>query len=247
MQAIVLAAGYATRLYPLTLDTPKPLLEVGGRPILERLLGQLDEIPSLEHVYVVTNAKFAPHFREFAAGWAGRLELEVVDDGTESDETKLGAIGDLDLVIRERGLDDDLLVAAGDSIFDGARLEEFARLGLEKEAPVEAVYDVGDLEAVKRYSVITAAGDGRVLAFEEKPDEPQSTLAGIALYFYPRSSLPLIGRYLAGGNNPDQPGRLVEWMHTRTPVYVWPVPGLWYDIGSPETLEQADRELTLRD
>jgi glucose-1-phosphate thymidylyltransferase len=200
-------------------------------------------VSSLDSVYLATNAKFAPHFRDFASRWTGQLELEVVDDGTESDETKLGAIGDLDLVIREHSLDEDLLVAAGDSIFDGARLEEFARLGLEKDAPVEAVYDVGDLEAVKRYSVITADDDGRVVAFEEKPDEPQSTLAGIALYFYPRSTLPLIGRYLAEGNNPDQPGRLVEWMHTRTPVYVWPVPGRWYDIGSPETLEQADGEL----
>jgi glucose-1-phosphate thymidylyltransferase len=170
--------------------------------------------------------------------------LDVVDDGTESDETKLGAIGDLDLVIRDRGLDDDLLVTAGDSIFDGAPLEDFARLGLEKQAPVEAVYDVGDFEAVKRYSVIIADADGRVVAFEEKPDQPRSTLAGIALYFYPRSTLPLIGRYLAEGNNPDQPGRLVEWMHTRTPVYVWPVPGRWYDIGSPETLEEANSELT---
>src|SRR5262249_47956265 len=212
LKGIVLAAGYATRLYPLTLDTPKPLLEVGGRPILERLLGQLEQIPGLEDVYVVTNAKFAPHFREFAAGWAGRLELEGVEGGTASDETELGAIGDLDLVIREHGLDDDLLVAAGDSIFDGARLDEFARLAVEKQAPVEAVYDVGDLEAVKRYSVITADDDGRIVAFEEKPEDPQSTLAGIALYFYPRSTLLLIGRYLAEGNNPDQPGRLVEWL-----------------------------------
>ena len=170
-----------------------------------------------------------------------------MDDGTDSDETKLGAIGDLELVIGSREVDDDLLVAAGDSIFDGARLEDFARLGLEKESPVEAVYDVGDLEAVKRYSVITADEDGRVVAFQEKPDEPESTLAGIALYFYPRSALPFIGRYLAEGNNPDQPGRLVEWLHTRTPVYVWPVPGRWYDIGSPETLEQADRELARSD
>src|ERR671933_3076660 len=127
MKAVVLAAGYATRLYPLTLDTPKPLLEVGGHPILERLLGQLDEVSSLELVYVVTNAKFAPQFREFAESWQGRLALEVVDDGTTSDETKLGAIGDLELVIRERGIDEDLLVAAGDSIFDRAPLEEFAR------------------------------------------------------------------------------------------------------------------------
>jgi glucose-1-phosphate thymidylyltransferase len=166
-----------------------------------------------------------------------------VDDGTTSDETKLGAIGDLQLVIRERGVDDDLLVAAGDSVFAGAPLAELARLGLEKQAPVEAVYDVGDFEAVKRYSVITADGEGRIVAFEEKPAEPESTLAGIALYFYPRASLPLVAQYLAEGNNPDQPGRLVEWLYSRTPVYVWPVPGRWYDIGSPETLEQADRDL----
>jgi glucose-1-phosphate thymidylyltransferase len=244
VKAVVLAAGYATRLYPLTLDKPKPLLEVGGRPILERLLRQLDEVPSLELVYVVTNAKFAPHFREFAESWQGRLALEVVDDGTVTDETKLGAIGDLELVIRERVVDDDLLVAAGDSIFSDAPLAEFARLGLERQAPLEAVYDIGDLEAVTRYSVITADEDGRIVAFEEKPAEPQTTLAGIALYFYPRSAVPLVGRYLAEGNNPDQPGRLVEWMYTRTPVYVWRVPGRWYDIGSPETLEQADRDLT---
>jgi glucose-1-phosphate thymidylyltransferase len=243
LQAIVLAAGYATRLYPLTLDTPKPLLEVGGRLILERLLRQLDEVSSLDLVYVVTNAKFAPQFREFAASWQGLVGLEVVDDGTTTDETKLGAIGDLELVIRERGIDDDLLVAAGDSIFDGAPLDEFVRLGRGKAAPVEAVYDVGDLDAVKRYSVITADEEGRIVAFEEKPADPQTALAGIALYFYPRAALPLVAEYLAEGNNPDQPGRLIEWLHTRTPVYVWPVPGRWFDIGSPETLEQADREL----
>jgi len=108
---------------------------------------------------------------------------------------------------------------------------------------VIAVSDVEDLEAIKRYSAITTDADGRITAFEEKPEEPESTLAGIALYFYPRSVLPLIDRYLAEGNNPDQPGRLVEWMYERTPFYVWQVPGRWYDIGSPETLEQADRDL----
>ena len=147
-------------------------------------------------------------------------------------------------MIRERGIDDDLLVAAGDSIFEGAPLDEFARLGREKAAPVEAVYDVGDLEAVKRYSVITADEEGRIVAFEEKPANPQTTLAGIALYFYPRSALPLIRRYLDEGNNPDQPGRLVEWMYTRVPFYTWRVRGDWYDIGSKETLAAAEREFS---
>jgi glucose-1-phosphate thymidylyltransferase len=244
VKAIVLAAGYATRLYPLTLNQPKHLLEVGGRPILERLLGQLAEIEQLEHVFVVTNAKFGDRFREFAASWSGPPRVSVIDDGTTSDDDKLGAIGDLALVIREAGVDDDLLVAAGDSVFSEGRLDDFARVGLEKNAPVTAVFDVGDLEAIKRYSAITTNAEGRITAFEEKPADPESTLAGIALYFYPRSVLPLIDRYLAEGNNPDQPGRLVEWMYERTPFYAWQVPGPWYDIGSPETLEQADRELS---
>jgi glucose-1-phosphate thymidylyltransferase len=109
---------------------------------------------------------------------------------------------------------------------------------------VIAVSELGDLEAIKGYSAIATDSEGRIVAFEEKPAEPKSSLAGIALYLYPRSALPLVDRYLAEGNNPDQPGRLVEWMYERTPFYVWQVPGRWYDIGSPETLEQADRELS---
>jgi glucose-1-phosphate thymidylyltransferase len=167
-----------------------------------------------------------------------------VDDGTTSDEDKLGAIGDLDLVIRQAAVDDDLLVAAGDSIFSEGGLDGLVRVGVEKNAPVIAVADVGDLEAIKSYSAITTDSDGRIVAFEEKPAEPESTLAGIALYFYPRSILPLVERYLAEGNNADQPGRLVEWMYRRTPFYAWEVPGSWYDIGSPETLAQADREFS---
>jgi glucose-1-phosphate thymidylyltransferase len=201
-------------------------------------------IEALEHVYVVTNSKFAAHFREFVTGWGGQPSVSVVDDGTATDETKLGAIGDLDLVIRQEGVDDDLLVAAGDSIFGEAGLGEFALLGLDKQAPATGVYDVGDPEAVKRYSVVTTDGEGRIVAFEEKPEHPQTTLAGIALYFYPRSVLPLVRTYLEEGNNPDQPGRLVEWLYSRMPVYAWRVPGRWYDIGSKETLEQADREFS---
>jgi glucose-1-phosphate thymidylyltransferase len=242
MKAIVLAAGYATRLYPLTLETPKPLLEVGGRSILERLLAQLAKVESIDDVYVVTNAKFAERFREFAEGFEGEPAVTVVDDGTRSEEDKLGAIGDLELVISREGIDDDLLVAAGDSIFTEADLAEFVRLGLEMQAPVIGVYDVGDPEAVKRYSAITTDDEGRIVAFVEKPAAPETTLVGIALYFYPRSVLPLIHDYVAEGNNPDQPGRLVQWLYPRLPVYTWTVPGRWYDIGSSETLEQADRE-----
>jgi glucose-1-phosphate thymidylyltransferase len=187
---------------------------------------------------VVTNAKFAERFREFAAG---RDDITVVDDGTTSDEDKLGAIGDLDLVVRQEELDDDLVVSAGDSIFSDPGFDEFVRYGSERGAPVLAVREVDDPDSLRSYSVVSTDAEGRITAFEEKPEHPASNLAGIALYFYPRSALPLIRRYVDEGNNPDQPGRLVEWMHTRVPFYTWPVGGEWYDIGSKETLAAADR------
>jgi glucose-1-phosphate thymidylyltransferase len=201
----------------------------------------LREIPQLDRVYVVTNAKFADHFREFAAGWP---EVTVVDDGTTSDETRLGAIGDLDLVIRQEEIDDDVLVAAGDSIFSEPRLDEFVRNGVERDAPVLGVREADDPESLKSYSVVSVDAEGRITAFEEKPERPTSNLAGIALYFYPRGALPRVRRYLEEGNNPDQPGRLVEWMYERVPFYTWRVGGEWYDIGSKETLATADREFS---
>jgi glucose-1-phosphate thymidylyltransferase len=236
VKAVILAGGYATRLYPLTLDRPKHLLEVGGRPILELLLERLP-LDDLDAVYVVTNAKFAERFREWAESYPA--DVIVLDDGTTSEDDRLGAIGDLQLVIESQGLDDDLIVAAGDSIFT-ERLDDFARFGRERGAAAIAVYDIGDLDEMKRLSSISVDADSRLVAFEEKPERPESTLAGIALYFYPRAVLPLVGRYLAEGNNPDQPGRLVAWLYQRVPVYAWRVPGRWFDIGTPETLAEAE-------
>jgi glucose-1-phosphate thymidylyltransferase len=236
VKAVILAGGYATRLYPLTLDRPKHLLEVGGRPILELLLERLP-LDELEAVYVVTNAKFAERFREWAESYPAAVI--VLDDGTTSEDDRLGAIGDLQLVIESQGLDDDLIVAAGDSIFT-ERLDDFARFGRERGAAAIAVYDIGDLDEMKRLSSISVDADSRLVAFEEKPERPESTLAGIALYFYPRAVVPLVGRYLAEGNNPDQPGRLVAWLYERVPVYAWRVPGRWFDIGTPETLAEAE-------
>jgi len=239
VKAVILAAGYATRLYPLTLDRPKALLSVGGRPMLDRLLDQLEVVDGLDEVYVVTNSKFAGAFRDWAAGRSGPA-VRIVDDGTIDEESRLGAIGDLDLTIRQARLDDDVLVLAGDNLFSES-IAPFPVFALGKGGAALGVYDVGDLETIRRYAVIELDGDDRVTLLEEKPDEPRSTLAGIALYFYPRSALGLVAEYLAEGNNPDQPGRLVQWLYPRTPVYGWRVPGRWYDVGSKETLAEADR------
>ena len=245
MKAVVLAAGYATRLYPLTLDRPKALLTVAGKPMLEHLLDGLEGLDGLDEIHVVTNSKFAGAFRDWAEGY-GTEAVQILDDGTTDDETKLGAIGDLELTIRSGELDDDLLVLAGDNLFSEP-LAPFAEFGQAKGAPALGVYDVGDLEAIKRYNSIELDDGDRITFFEEKPERPTSTLTGIALYFYPRSTLGLVSEYLAEGNNPDQPGRLVQWLYPRTPVYAWRVPGRWYDVGSKETLEEADRAFSVRD
>lgn len=243
MKVLILAAGYATRLYPLTLDRPKPLLPVAGKPMIDHVLDNLAHIAGIDQVYVVTNAKFAGHFQHWADDYRAakvKLDFTIINDGSTDDKNKLGAIGDLHLVLTREKVDDDLIVVAGDNLFS-ERLDGFGKFCREKNAPVLAVYDVGSLEEVKKYSSISVDGRGQITFFEEKPKQPTSSLTGIALYYYPRSSLPLIHRYIAEGNNPDQPGRLIEWLYTRTPVYTWKVPGLWFDIGSKETLEEANR------
>ncbi|CAN5276609.1 N/A [soil metagenome] len=236
MKALVLAAGYATRLYPLTLDRPKALLEVGGRPMLDHVLDRLQAM-GVDETIVVTNAKFTPHFEEWATG---KENVLIVNDGTTSNDDRLGAIGDTAFVLDETGLDDDLVVVAGDNLF-GEDVSGFAAYGQEVDAPVLAVHDVGDLSLMSEYNQIEIDDEGRITFFEEKPVNARSTLAGVALYFYPRHTLPLIRQYLAEDNNPDQPGRLIEWLYPRTSVYTWRLPGQWYDIGSAETLQEADR------
>ena len=239
MRLVVLAAGYATRLYPLTLDRPKPLLPVAGRPLLDRLLEKLEPIEGIASTHVVTNAKFAGHFREWAVSYGGPFRPDVIDDGTTSDDDKLGAIGDFGLVLERIGDDDDVVLVAGDNLFSEP-LGGFGREATRRGAPTVAVYDVGRLDEMSKYNAIELDGDGRVTYFEEKPQDARSTLMAIALYFYPRETLPLVRRYLDEGNNPDQPGRLVQWLYPRVPVYTWRVGGEWYDIGSKESLAAAD-------
>ena len=263
MNALILAAGYATRLYPLTLNKAKPLLEVGGKPIIEWLLDNLRTVPDLKTTYIVTNAKFAGDFQNwantyqskssssaapaFAEASAGKtadkhpgMAIKVINDGSTSDDDKLGAIGDINLVLTRENLEnDDLIVIAGDNLFEQP-LGDFIKAAKSSAATV-AVYDVGDLEAMKKFGTITVDDKGVITSFEEKPEKPKSTLASIALYYYSRDVLPLFKTYLAAGNNPDQPGRFLQWLYTRKPVNTFKLGGRWLDIGSKETLAAADK------
>ena len=243
MKLIILAAGYATRLYPLTLNQPKPLLPVAGKPMLEHVLDNVRTIEAIDQAYVVTNAKFVNHFQEWADGYQRpnlNFSFTIVNDHSTDDSNKLGAIGDLHLVLTTFNIDDDIIVVGGDNLFSND-LREFGEYCQQVNAPVTGVYDVGDLEQIKKYNAIEIDENNRITYFEEKPKEPKSTLTGIALYYYPKAVLPLIRQYIAEGNNPDQPGRLVQWLYPRLPFHVWKVPGIWFDVGSIETLEEANR------
>jgi glucose-1-phosphate thymidylyltransferase len=246
MNALILAAGYATRLYPLTLNKAKPLLTVGGKPIIEWVMDNLADVPNLETVYVVTNDKFASDFQDWSERYQIRqpkFKFKIVNDGSKSDQDKLGAIGDINFVVtRENLARDGLLIIAGDNLFTES-LTAFAACANETEATV-GVYDVGDIEAIKKYGNITVDPDGIITHFEEKPQKPRGTLAAIAIYYYAPEVLSLLTTYLAAGNNPDQPGRFVQWLYTRKPVKTFQIKGKWLDIGSKETLEKADRILS---
>jgi len=242
MNALILAAGYATRLYPLTLNKAKPLLVVGGKPIIEWVVDNLQGVPDLETIYVVTNDKFAADFQTWSESYQNRhpqFKFKIVNDGSKSDDDKLGAIGDINFVAtRENLSQSNLLIVAGDNLFTES-LEDFVVCAKGSEATV-GVYDVGDREAIKKYGNVLIDDDGIISHLEEKPQKPRGTLAAIALYYYAPSVLSLLTTYLAAGNNPDQPGRFVQWLYTRKPVKTYQIEGKWLDIGSKETLEKAD-------
>jgi glucose-1-phosphate thymidylyltransferase len=242
MNALILAAGYATRLYPLTLNKAKPLLEVAGKPMIDWVLDNLAPIPDLETVYVVTNNKFVKDFQAWADAYRQKrpVAIKVIDDGSTDDSDKLGAIGDICLAINRGDLTkDDLIIVAGDNLFSEP-LTDFMQAAKNSEAML-ATYDVGDLEAIKKYSSITTDSEGVITRFEEKPPKPENTMAGIALYYFSRETIPLFTTYIAAGNNPDQPGRFIQWLYQRKPVKTYQIKGTWFDIGSKETLEEANQ------
>jgi glucose-1-phosphate thymidylyltransferase len=238
LKALIMAAGYATRLYPLTKDRAKPLLPIAGRPIVDYIADALDRVREIDRIYLVTNRRFAASFAEWAEKRRGRAPVTVVDDGTVSDEDKLGAIGDIRHVIEMEKIDDDLFVVLGDNLFD---------LDLTKIIPffrgkgtTVAAYDVAEREAAKLYGILGVDGAGRVVNFVEKPSDPPSTLAAIGMYLFPRGKLGLFDEYAREGNKMDAPGFYIRWLYPREAIHAYVFRGVWYDIGDLEMYRRAD-------
>ncbi len=238
MKALILAAGYATRLYPLTKDFPKPLLEVGGQTILDHLLDQVTTIPEIDGICVVTNERFYHHFEAWKNSRPTDLPIELVNDGSTENENRLGAIGDIQLALDRCDLRDDLFIAAADNILLFP-LKEFAAAFQARRAPHICARHVEELEARRRTGIVVLDDENRILEFQEKPREPKSAWGVPPLYLYPRETLPRIAEYLAQGGSPDAPGSFVEWLSRQEPVYAWKMNGSVLDIGNLESLEAA--------
>jgi glucose-1-phosphate thymidylyltransferase len=241
MKAIILAAGYATRLRPLTESVAKPLLPLAGRPMIEYLCDRIGEVDEIDSIHLVTNRKFSQSFEEWAAGYRGRQTVIVHDDGTKSAEERLGAIGDMYFVVGRAKLEgNDLLVVAGDNLVDFSLVDCVRFWHSKGEASVNALYDCHDPELVKQYSLVELDSQDRILSFIEKPENATGTLVGTATYVYHRNHVPLVGQYLKEGRPRDQPGNLVCWLCPRVPVYGFRADGIWLDIGNDAELLRAD-------
>ncbi len=238
MTAIVLAAGYATRLYPLTLDLPKALLPLGGRAMLDYLMDQIASVDDVRDVVIVTNSRFYNQFLAWLdqARFEGRypdLNLQVLDDGTHSDETKRGAVGDMLYAIETLCIDDELLVCASDNFFTFPLtdfVQDFHRTG--KDTLLMAHLD--SVATLRGFAVATLDDQGRVIGFVEKPKDPPTDIGVYALYLYKRDTVPLIRQYLDEGNSPDAPGHFPEWLYHRRDVRGYLFEGECIDIGTPE-------------
>lgn len=234
MIALILAAGYATRLYPLTIDTPKPLLPVqGSRTILDLLIGRLEVLEEITEILVVTNERFFHAFEVWHHQCNGPKPIRILNDGTSSPEGRLGAIGDIRYVLEREQVQEDLLVLAGDNVL-GFGLEGYLNYFHKVDKDCILVRTVDDIEELRSVGVAELDDEMRVLSLEEKPREPRSNIGVFALYIYKKSTLPLFTRYLAEGGNPDAPSYFPEWLHSRQEMRAYYTEGTIDDVGTPE-------------
>lgn len=242
MIALILAAGYATRLYPLTIDTPKPLLQVGPKCMIDYIVDEIDSLPDITKIVVVTNHRFADQFEQWAEKrmeYKRRLfPIQVVDDGTTDDSNKLGAIGDIQFVIEKLHINEDLMIIAGDNLFTYKLRTVYDYFNSKRKDTLVAIR-VDDIEQLKKLAVATLDEDSKVLYLAEKPEIPRSTVAIYATYFYLRETLPLFSVYLDEGNSPDAPGHFPSWLYQKKDVYALRVEGTCIDIGTPENYKDV--------
>lgn len=243
MKNIVIAAGYATRLYPLTENYPKPLLKVGDRTILGRMLDDIDPLPDIDSHIIVTNHKFAPIFEEWLETTSYAKPITIIDDGTTSNDNRLGAVRDLLLALEKCSVDDDIMVLAADNILEFS-LRGFIDFFHEKGTSVIMCHHEPELKRLQRTGVIAVDDDMKVLEMQEKPEKPVSSWAVPPFYIYSRADLPLIRESLEHGCGFDAPGNLARYLTGASTLHAWPMPAGRFDIGSLDSYREAQERFS---
>lgn len=241
MKNIVIAAGYATRLYPLTENFPKPLLQIGESSILGRLIADIDQIDDITEHIIVSNHKFIGHFESWAKEQQTKHPIRLIDDGTETNETRLGAVRDLLLAIEQTEADEDLLVIAADNILDFS-FRGFVEYAKQKGTSIIMCHHEPELKKLQRTGVIEVDSNMKVLQMQEKPEVPVSNWAVPPFYIYRKEDLPLIKDCMNHGCGFDAPGNLAHYLCEITPMHAWPMPGHRYDIGTLESYEEIKKQ-----
>ena len=242
MIALILAAGYATRLYPLTKDIPKPLLPVNGKPMLDYIVDEIDTLSDITRICLVSNHRFAAHFEEWAKSHREKtpgLPIQVLDDGTETEDDRKGAIGDIQFVIEQIDAQEDMVILAGDNLFT-YRLADVHKHFTKIQKDLLIAISIPQRERLQQFAVAELDGNGKVLHLEEKPENPRSDTAIFAVYLYKKETLPLFAEYLKEGNSPDAPGNFPAWLYKKKDVYAFKADGISIDIGTPETYQEVN-------
>ncbi len=239
MKAVVLAGGFAKRLWPLTKDYPKPLLKIKERAIIDYVLEKIKLVKDVDTIYVTTNKRFEPHFKSELKHHFSSGNIKLIVEPADKEENKLGSLGALRALIDKEGIDDDLLVVAGDNLF-GFDLRDLVSYYDSLGSTVIAFYNMEDTEMIRnRYGVVVLDKDNKVVEFQEKPEKPKSTLVSTGCYIFPRRILKLLKIYLDNENNADAPGYFVTWLHKSEDIYGFVFEEHWFDIGSHESLREA--------
>jgi glucose-1-phosphate thymidylyltransferase len=243
MQSLILAAGYATRLYPLTKNFPKPLLEIGGITILDRLIADLDKIEGITKHIVVTNHTFYSHFEQWKNHSDYKKGIVIIDDQTTNNETRLGAVRDILFVVEQLNIEDDLLILAGDNVV-GFSMKGFIDFARNKQSSCITCHQEPSIDALRKTGVLETDESFKVLALHEKPQDPPSHWAVPPFYLYRTTDLPLIKQALEQGCGFDAPGNLAAWLCKKTTLYAWPLPGKRYDIGDLTSYEAVNKQFS---
>ena len=243
MKVLILAAGYGTRLASVAQNTPKPLLDINGRPMIDYILDRFLSIQGVTEVVVVTNNKFYNNFTSWKDSKKVSVPIRIVNDGTNSPEDRLGSVGDMNFVWKNEKELDDWIVVGGDNIFDFS-IDGYVKSAQKQRPDVTiGLYDIEDIKkVVKTYGVVKVDGNNKVILFQEKPEQPASSLVTMCLYYFPKEMLHLVNQYMKETSSADAAGGYIQWLASKKNVYGFQFKGKWYDIGSLESLQEAKNQ-----